>query len=55
VQRLSLGATRDFRISGRAVFGVGVVVQQHFTSDALKPIYEGDPQEAMVFARLRIG
>jgi hypothetical protein len=55
VQRISLGAIRDFRINERAVFGVGALVQQHFASDALEPLYDGDPQGAMAFVRLRIG
>lgn len=55
VQRLSLGAIRDFRINQTTVFGVGAVVQQHLASDALEPLYDGDPQGAMAFVRLRIG
>jgi hypothetical protein len=55
VQRLSLGAIRDWRINEHAVFGVGALVQQHFASDALEPLYDGDPQGAMGFVRLKIG
>jgi hypothetical protein len=55
VQRVSLGAIRDFRINDNAVFGVGALVQQHFASDALEPLYDGDPQGAMGFVRLKIG
>jgi hypothetical protein len=55
VQRLSLGAIRDFRINDHAVLGVGALVQQHFASDALEPSYGGDPAGAMAFVRLRIG
>jgi hypothetical protein len=55
VQRVSLGAIRDFRINDHAVFGVGALVQQHFASDALEPLYDGDPQGAMALVRLRIG
>jgi hypothetical protein len=55
VQRLSLGAIRDFRINQNAVFGIGAVAQQHFTSDTLDPLYGGDPQGAMAFVRLKIG
>jgi hypothetical protein len=55
VQRVSLGAIRDFRITDNTVFGVGAVVQQHFASDALEPLYDGDPQGAMAFVRLKIG
>jgi hypothetical protein len=55
VQRLSLGAIHDWRISEHAVFGVGALVQQHFASNALEPLYDGDPQGAMAFVRLKVG
>jgi len=55
VQRLSLGAIRDFRLNQHAVLGVGAMAQQHFASDALEPLYGGDPQGAMAFVRLKIG
>jgi len=37
------------------VFGVGALVQHHLASDALEPLYDGDPQGAMAFVRLKIG
>ena len=55
VQRLSLGAIRDFRINDTTVFGVGALVQQHFASDALEASYGGDQEGAMAFVRLKIG
>lgn len=55
VQRVSLGAIRDFRINDDVVFGVGALVQQHFASDTLAPSYGGDQEGAMAFVRLRIG
>ncbi len=55
VQRLSLGAIRDFRINENVVFGVGALVQQHFASDSLEPSYGGDQEGAMAFVRLKIG
>ena len=55
VARLSLGAIHDWRINDTAVFGVGALVQQHLASDALEPLYDGDPQGAMAFVRLKIG
>ena len=55
VQRLSLGAIRDFRINEIAVIGVGALVQQHFVPDTLEPSYGGDQDGAMAFVRLRIG
>lgn len=54
VARLSAGVVRDWRINHLAVVGVGAVVQQHFASDALEPLYDGDPQGAMGFVRLKI-
>ncbi|MEZ6022202.1 MAG: hypothetical protein R3C16_02030 [Hyphomonadaceae bacterium] len=55
VWRLSVGAIRDFRLNEHAVFGVGALFQQHFASSALEPLYDGDPQGAMAFVRLKIG
>lgn len=55
VQRLSLGAIRDFRVNENAVFGVGALAQQHFVSDALDASYGGDQPGAMAFVRLKIG
>ena len=55
VQRLSLGAVRDFRINENVVFGVGAVAQAHFAPDALAASYDGDPAGAMGFVRLKIG
>jgi hypothetical protein len=55
VQRVSLGAIRDFRLNHHVVFGVGALVQQHFASAALEPLYDGDPPGAMAFVRLKVG
>lgn len=55
VSRVSLGVIRDWRINEHAMFGVGALVEQHFASDALEPLYDGDPQGAMGFVRLKIG
>ncbi|MBL8545687.1 MAG: hypothetical protein JNL81_04440 [Hyphomonadaceae bacterium] len=55
VARLSAGVIRDWRINENAVFGVGAVLQQHFASDALAPLYDGDQEGAMGFVRLKIG
>jgi len=55
VERLSLGAIRDFRINDTTIFGVGALVQQHFASDALEASYGGDQDGAMAFVRLKIG
>jgi len=55
VSRLSAGVIRDWRVNENAVLGIGALVQQHFASDALEPLYDGDPQGAMAFVRLKIG
>ncbi len=55
VARLSAGVVHDWRINDSTVFGIGALVQQHFASDALEPLYDGDPQGAMGFVRLKIG
>lgn len=55
VQRVSLGAIRDFRLNAHAVLGVGALAQQHFASDARESSYGGDPQGAMAFVRLKVG
>jgi hypothetical protein len=55
VQRLSLGAVRDFRVNENVVFGIGAVAQAHFAPDALEASYDGDPTGALGFVRLKIG
>lgn len=52
--RLSLGAIRDWRIHEHAVFGVGALIEDHFTPSALDALYDGDPLGAMGFVRLKI-
>ncbi len=54
VARLSLGAIRDWRINDHAVFGVGALIEDHFTPAALDAAYD-DPRGAMGFIRLKIG
>lgn len=54
-QRLSVGAIRDWRVNDHAVFGIGAVLQQHFADGALETRYDGDPQGAMAFVRLKVG
>jgi len=54
VARLSLGAIRDWRVHEHAVFGVGALVESHFTPSALDADYDGDPIGAMGFVRLKI-
>jgi hypothetical protein len=55
VQRLSVGAIRDWRLNQHTVFGVGALYEQGFVPSALEAEYGGDPRGAMAFVRLRIG
>ncbi len=52
--RASLGAIRDWRIHAHAVFGVGALVESHFTPSTLEATYDGDPLGAMGFVRFKI-
>ncbi len=55
VQRLSIGAIRDWRINENALIGLGALAQQHFAQGALEASYGGDPRGAMAFVRLKLG
>lgn len=55
VQRLTLGVSRDLRISDSVVVAVGASVTQNWVSDALSPLYDGDPTGALAFVRFKIG
>jgi hypothetical protein len=55
VAKLSLGLSRNFRIADNVTLGVGGLVSQNWVSDALAPLYDGDPMGAMAFVRLKIG
>lgn len=55
VAKLSVGLVRDFRVSDNVTLGVGGLVSQNWVSDALAPLYDGDPIGAMAFVRLKIG
>jgi hypothetical protein len=55
VAKLSIGIVRDFAITENVKLGVGALVSKNWTSDALAPLYDGDPMGAMAFVRLKIG
>jgi hypothetical protein len=55
VAKISLGAVRDFRVAQNVTLGIGALVSQNWVSDALSPLYDGDPAGAMAFVRLKIG
>ncbi|HEV7691199.1 MAG TPA: hypothetical protein VGO52_10265 [Hyphomonadaceae bacterium] len=55
VAKFSLGLTRDFRLTENVTLGVGALVSHNWVSDALSPLYDGDPNGGMAFVRLEIG
>jgi hypothetical protein len=54
VAKISLGLVRDFRMAEYVTFGLGALVSQNWVSDALSPLYDGDPTGGMAFVRLKI-
>jgi hypothetical protein len=54
VAKLSLGAIRDFRLDRHVRLGVGGLYAFNFIPGALEASYDGDPDGAMLFVRLRI-
>lgn len=55
VGKASFGAIRDFRVNRHAVIGVGGLYTKNFVPGPLEAAYDGDPQGAMAFVRLKIG
>lgn len=53
VGKISLGAIRDFALSDNVKVGIGALVTHNFVSDALEASYDGDPNGAMIFLRLK--
>ncbi len=54
VSKASLGVVRDWRIAQHARLGLGALYSLNQVPGALEPLYGGDPEGAMVFARLKI-
>lgn len=54
VSKASVGLVRDWRIAERVHFGLGGLYAVNRVPDALKPLYGGDPDGAMLFVRLKI-
>ena len=54
VARFSLGASRDFKLADHVTLALGASLTQNWTSDALAPLYDGDPVGGMAFVRLKI-
>ncbi len=55
VQRINIGVARNFRLTDTVVLALGASVTQNWVSDALSPLYDGNPKGAMAFVRLKIG
>jgi len=55
VAKISVGVVRDFRLNKNVVLGIGALVTQNWVSDALSPLYDGDPNGGMAFVRLKVG
>ncbi len=54
VGKVSAGLVRDFRIAPNVRFGIGGLYALNFVPDQLEALYEGDPDGAMAFVRLKI-
>lgn len=54
VARFSLGASRDFQLTDHVTLALGASLTQNWVSDALSPLYDGDPIGGMAFVRLKI-
>ena len=55
VAKLSVGLSRDFRLTDNVSVALGALASKNWTSDTLAPLYDGDPMGAMAFVRLKIG
>ncbi len=53
--KISVGVSRDFRLGENVVLALGAQMSKNWTSDALAPLYDGDPMGAMAFVRLKVG
>jgi hypothetical protein len=54
VARATIGVSRDFRLSDNLVMAIGASATQNWVSDALSPLYDGDPTGALAFVRFKI-
>jgi hypothetical protein len=54
VREATVGAVRDWRVSGHASLGVGALYTFDFTPSSLFPSYGADPHGAMVFVRFKL-
>lgn len=54
VDKLSIGAVRDFSATRFGTFGVGAVISQHVLPADLNEVYGSDPLSTMVFLRWKL-
>ena len=54
VGKVSLGGLRDFRLTEHVKVGAGALYAFNFLPDALEPLYDDNPNGAMVFVRLKV-
>jgi hypothetical protein len=54
VQRINIGVARNFALSENVTLAIGASLTQNWVSDTLSPLYDGDPNGAMGFVRLKI-
>lgn len=52
--RATIGVSRDVRLSDTLVMAIGASATQNWVSDALSPLYDGDPTGALAFVRFKI-
>ena len=54
VAKVSLGAVYDVRLAGHVRVGVGGLWSFNFVPSELEPLYDGDPNGAALFVRLKV-
>jgi len=54
VGKFSIGALRDFRVAEHVRIGVGGLYAFNFVPAQLEALYDGDPNGAMLFVRLKV-
>ncbi len=55
VARVTLGVSRDFQLNETLTMVLGASATQNWTSDALAPLYDGDPTGVLGFVRFKVG
>ena len=55
VARATLGVSRDFQVNDMVTMVLGASATKNWTSDALAPLYDGDPEGVLGFVRFKIG